>query len=184
MRSLPQRGTYVPTQAQLDQRNRFKAAMLFLTPIKPILSAYFGKPQDDKSTFNLATGYHIKYALQPDGQDGYSIDYPKVLIGKGDLRGISNGAVAADGMDITVTWNDNSGQGNASATDDLVVVAYCEALDLFESANPAGTRDLQTVQMPLPAYWAGQQIQVWATFVTANKKLAATSSYLGQITRG
>ncbi len=183
MRSLPQRGTYNPTQLQLDQRERFKTAIVFLTPIKEILSAYFGKPQGDKSTFNLATGYHIKNALLPDGLGGYGIDYPKVLIGKGDLRGIANGTVLPDGHEeITLTWSDNSGQGNAAATDELVVVVYCEALDLFETANTAGTRDLTTVQMSLPAYWLAQNVDVWATFVSADKKLAATSTYLGAVT--
>ncbi|WP_348636585.1 DUF6266 family protein [Mariniflexile litorale] len=123
MRSLPARGNYRPTQAQMDQRNRFTTVIKFLTPIKDILSAYFGKQQGDKSSFNLATGYHIKYALLPDPLEGYTIDYPKVLVGKGDLRGLSNGAVALDAnQTLTITWNDNSGQGNASATDGLVVV--------------------------------------------------------------
>jgi Family of unknown function (DUF6266) len=182
LRSLPNKKAYLPTLAQLEQRDRFKTVMLFLTPIKPILSAFFGKQQGDKSPFNLATGYHMKYALLPDGLDGYVIDFPKVLISKGDLRGIANGGVAPAGMSIEITWNDNSGQGNASATDELVVVAYCSALNLFETAYPAATRDLQTINMPIPAYLAGQQLQVWATFVTADNKLAATSTFLGDVT--
>lgn len=183
MRSLPTRGTYTATQLQIEQRERFKTAVMFLTPIKNLLSEYFGKPQGDKSSFNLATGYHIKNALLPDGLGGYVIDYPKVLIGKGDLRGISNGGVTLDtNQEVTISWDDNSGQGNAATTDELVVVGYCEALGLFETANPAGTRNLTTVQLPLPAYWAGQEIQLWATFVTADHKQAATSTYLGAVT--
>ena len=183
MRSLPTRGTYIATQAQLDQRERFKTAVMFLTPIKEILSAYFGKPQGDKSTFNLATGYHIKEALLPDDFGSYVIDYPKVLIGKGDLRGIADGGVAADANQaLTIDWTDNSGQGNATAADELVVVVYCEALNLFETANTAGTRHLTTAQMPLPAYWSAQAVDVWATFVSADRKLAATSTYLGAVT--
>lgn len=183
MRSLPTRGTYTPTQAQLDQRSRFATVVKFLTPIKAMLSAYFGKQQGDKSSYNLAVGYHIKNAVLPGPVDGYVMDYPKVLIAKGDLRGLSNGAVAlGTGQTIGIAWDDNSGQGNASATDGLVVVVYCEALDLFESANPAGTRDATAVQIPLPAYWAGQEVYVWASFVTADAKLAATSTYLGTVT--
>lgn len=183
MRSLPTRGNYTPTQAQIDQRDRFKTAIVFLTPIKEILSAYFGKPQGDKSNFNLATGYHIKNALLPDALDAYVVDYPKVLIAKGDLRGLANASVTPDANQvISILWDDNSGQGNASATDELVVVVYCEALNLFETANPAGARDEATVQIPLPAYWAAQEVQVWASFVTADKKLAATSTYLGAVT--
>src|SRR5690606_8313709 len=172
MRSLPHKRTYLPTPAQMEQRDKFKTAVLFLTPIKPLVSALFGKPQDDKSTFNLATGYHIKYALLPGGPDAYVMDYPKVLFSKGDLRGIANGAVAANDLDLTITWNDNSGQGNASASDELVVVVYSEALNLFETAVPAGTRDVQTITMGMPAYWAGEAVQVWATFVTDDGKLA------------
>lgn len=182
LRSLPNKKTYVPTPAQLEQRDRFKTAMLFLTPIKPIVSAYFGKQQGDKSAFNLATGYHIKYALLPGGLDAYVMDYPKVLISRGDLRGINNGGVTASGLELTLTWSDNSGQGNASATDELVVVVYSETLNLFETAVPAGTRNLQTITMTMPAYWAGEQVQVWATFVTDSGNLAATSTYLGAVT--
>ena len=183
LRSLPQPSSAEPTQSQLDQRMRFSTVVSFLTPIKVILSAYYGKQQGDKSAYNLATGYHLREALLPGPVSGYVVNYLKVLISKGDLRGLSNAtAVAAAGQEVTITWDDNSGQGNASATDELIVVAYCEGLDLFETANPAGTRDLATVQMPLPAYWVGQEVQLWATFVTADQHLAATSTYLGAVT--
>ena len=183
MRSLPQRGNYEPTQLQIDQRERFSTVVAFLTPIKDVVSAYYGKQQGDKSAYNLATGYHIREALLPDPIEGYLINYLKVLISKGDLRGLNNATATPDaGQQVTISWSDNSGQGNASATDQLVVVAYCEALDLFEVANPAGTRDLTTVQLPLPAYWAAQEVQLWATFVTTDQKLAATSTYLGAVT--
>ncbi|MGE5943934.1 MAG: DUF6266 family protein [Flavobacteriales bacterium] len=69
---------------------------------------------------------------------------------------MSSGAVAPDGSDLTITWSDNSGQSNAFATDELVVVVYSEVLNLFETANPAGTHNLQTINMPMPAYFAGQ----------------------------
>jgi hypothetical protein len=183
MRSLPTPGNHIPSEAQLDQRNRFATTVKFLTPLKLILSAYFGKPQGDKSNYNLAVSYHIKNALLQNGPTEFVIDYQKVLIAKGDLRGISNGAVTLDAnQTLSLSWDDNSGQGNAAATDNLVVVVYCEALDLFETANPAGTRDETTIQLPLPAYWAGQEVQVWASFVTENAKLAATSTYLGAVT--
>ncbi len=183
MRSLPSRGNYSPTQLQIDQRERFKTVVAFLTPIKEVVSVFFGKQQGDKSPYNLATSYHLREALLPGPIEGYIINYLKVLISKGDLRGLTNAtATQGGGTEVTINWDDNSGQGNASATDELVVVAYCEDLDLFEIALPAGTRDLATIQMPLPAYWAGQEVQVWASFVTADQKLAATSTYLGAVT--
>ena len=183
LRSLPQRGNYVPSTSQIDQRERFKTVVAFLTPIKSVVSAYFGKPQGDKSAYNLATGYYIKEALLPGQISGYIINYLKVLISKGDLRGLANAtATPVAGQQVTLSWDDNSGQGNASATDELIVVAYCEALDLFEIAEQIATRDLTTVQLPLPSYWVGQETQLWATFISADQKLAATSTYVGAVT--
>ncbi|TPV32745.1 hypothetical protein FJ651_10540 [Paucihalobacter ruber] len=183
IRSLPSRRNYTPTAAQEDQRERFGTVIQFLSPIRAIVSAFYGKKQGDKSAYNLATGYHLKEALLPNLPDGYVINYTKVLISKGDLLGLANPTVSPDvNQQLTISWLDNSGQGNAAATDELIVVVYNPTLELFETANPAGTRDLTTVQMPLPAYWAGQEVQVWATFVTQDRKLAATSSYLGAVT--
>ncbi|MGM5470342.1 DUF6266 family protein [Flavobacteriaceae bacterium LMO-SS05] len=182
MRSLPHRGKYTPTEEQLIQREKFKAVIAFLNPIKSVESKYFGKKQGDKSPYNLATSYHLTEALI-DSPEGYVIDYPKVLIGKGDLRGLENPSLSAAANQVLVLgWNDNSGQGNAHTTDILVVVAYAPELDLFQVFDPAGTREETTVNLPLAAFMAGFEVQVWATFATDKGQVAAISSYLGAVT--
>ena len=181
MRSLPQRGSYVPTPEQLEQRLKFSLVMAFLTPLKPIVGTFFGKKQGDKSVFNLATSYHLREALLPDG-DGFVINYPKVLISKGDLRGMENPAVAtAPGQLLNLSWVDNSGQGNASAQDLLYVAVYAPEADLYQLFTPAGTRADAQVQLALPAYLSGLEVYVWATFVDSTLHYAATSSYLGSV---
>ncbi|MFC4720949.1 DUF6266 family protein [Geojedonia litorea] len=181
MRSLPQRGNYNPTQDQLEQRERFSAVIAFLNPIKAVESQYFGKPQGDKSRYNLATSYHLKEALIAT-PDGFTIDYPKVLISKGDLRGLNNPSItAAAGQILELEWNDNSGQGNANPLDKLIVVVYAPEPNLYQVFDPAGTREEAAVNLPLPAFMAGFEVQVWATFSTANSKEAAISSYLGAL---
>ena len=182
MRSLPQRGNYTPTEEQLIQREKFKAVIDFLNPIKSVESKYFGKKQGDKSAYNLATSYHIKEALI-ETVDGFVIDYPKVLIGKGDLRGLENPILtAAASQVLDLTWNDNSGQGNANATDSLVVVVYAPTLNVYQVFDPAGTREETTVNLPLPAFMAGIEVRAWATFYDAGTKVAAISTYLGAVT--
>lgn len=182
MRSLPQRGNYSPTEEQLVQREKFKAVIDFLNPIKDVESKYFGKKQGDKSSYNLATSYHLKNALI-ETVDGYVIDYPKVLIGKGDLRGIESPTLAAAANQVLdLGWADNSGQGNASAQDQLVVVVYAPVPNLYQVFDPAGTREETAVNLPLPAFMATFEVQVWATFYDANTKVAAISTYLGAVT--
>jgi hypothetical protein len=182
MRSLPQRGNYTPTEEQLIQREKFKAVVAFLNPIKDVESKYFGKKQGDKSSYNLATSYHLKEALI-ETVDGYVIDYPKVLIGKGDLRGLDTPVlVAAPAQVLDLSWTDNSGQGNADPLDTLVVVVYAPVPNLYQVFDPAGTREEAAVNLPLPAFMSGLEVQVWATFASTTGKVAAVSTYLGAVT--
>lgn len=182
MRSLPQRGNYTPTEEQLIQREKFKAVIDFLNPIKDVESKYFGKKQGDKSAYNLATSYHLKEALIDTGT-GYVIDYPKVMIGKGDLRGIENPSLtAAPAQVLDLSWNDNSGQGNANPLDSLVVVVYAPEPKLYQVYDPAGTREEAAINLPLPAFMSGFEVQVWATFADTSAKVAAISTYLGAVT--
>ncbi|RXJ50022.1 DUF6266 family protein [Gelidibacter gilvus] len=182
MRSLPQRGNYVPTEEQLIQREKFSAVIKFLTPLKPIVGKYFGQKQGHKSIYNLATSYHLREALVDDG-GVYRIDYPKVLISKGELRGLMDPAVAmAAGQVLELAWSDNSGQGYAHDNDQLIVVVFSPDADLYQLSIAIGRRDLAGTSIALPAYMAGLDIQVWATFATANGKVAAISMYLGEHT--
>ena len=182
MRSLPQRGDYKPTEDQLLQRERFKTVITFLTPIKPVLSKFFGKKQGVKSPYNLATSYHLREALTAI-PGGFEMDFAKVLISKGDLRGLDTPTLAAAANQVLdVGWVDNSGQGNADALDQLVVVVYAPATQLYQTFEFVGTREETAVQLTLPAFMAGQEVQTWATFVTQDAKLAAISSYLGAVT--
>lgn len=182
MRSLPQRGDYVPTQAQVDQRMRFALVAHFLYWLKPIVGKYFGKKQGDKSIFNLATGYHLKEAVT-ELNGVYVMDYPKVLISKGELRGLADGvAVDKPNQIISVSWTDNSGQGYANVDDQLAVASYAPDTNLYQLFEDAAERSEATADLQMPAYFSGQTVQLWATFIASNGKDAATSSYLGTVT--
>ncbi|RXG13263.1 hypothetical protein DSM03_104163 [Leeuwenhoekiella aestuarii] len=183
LRSLPVTSNRPPTEAQLEQRLRFKAAIRFLNPIKSVVSVYFGESQGDKSPANLATSYYIKEVVEPDGTGGFEIDYAKVLISKGDLQSLANPtATAVAGEQITLAWDDNSGQGKAEATDTLLAIGCVEGLNQAVIFNDGVQRDATTDTLQFPAYMAGMEIQLYATFITADQKKAATSVYLGAVT--
>ncbi|NJB83753.1 DUF6266 family protein [Wenyingzhuangia aestuarii] len=182
MRSLPQRGTYTPTEKQEEQREKFKIVIAFLSPIMELLNMYFGSPQGDRSRSNLATSYHLKNAVI-SSPTGMVMDYAKVLISKGDLRGLDSGTLAAGATQTLVFgWQDNSGQGKAAATDALMVVVYAPDLNLFYSNVSVATRDATTATVTLPEYMAGFEVQVWASFSKPNTNYAAISTYMGAIT--
>lgn len=182
MRSLPQRGKYTATQKQEEQREKFKVVIGFLSPIVDILSRYFGSPQGDKSRSNLATSYHLKNAVVST-PTGMVMEYPKVLISKGDLRGIDGGSVtAAANQTLNFSWQDNSGQGNATTTDQLMVVVYAPDLNLFYTNVAVATRDATSAVVTLPNFMATFEVEVWASFSKPETNFAAISTYMGAIT--
>ena len=181
MRSLPQRGKYVPTEEQMIQREKFSAVIKFLTPLKPIVGKYFGKSQAYKSIYNLATSYHLREALE-EVNGVYVINYPKVLISKGELRGIIDPVLTpVAGQILQLSWTDNSGQGYANEADQIMVAVYSPMADLYQLYMAVARRDLGGTSLALPAFMAALEVQVWATFVTADGKSAATSNYLGAV---
>jgi hypothetical protein len=182
MRSLPQRGNYTPTEKQEEQRLKFKTVIGFLSPIVDVLNLYFGNPQGDKSRSNLATSYHLKNAVV-SGPEGMEMDYAKVLISKGDLRGLDGGTLAAAaGQTLNFGWQDNSGQGKATATDAFIVVVYVPDLNLFYNNLAVATRDATTATVTLPDFMASFEVEVWASFSKATTNFAAISTYMGAVT--
>jgi hypothetical protein len=182
MRSLPQRGKYTPSEKQEEQRDKFKTVISFLSPLTDILNEYFGSPQGDKSRYNLATSYHLKNAVESTTL-GMAMEYSKVLISKGDLRGIDGGTVAAAAAQtLNFTWQDNSGQGKATATDAFMVVIYVPDLGMYYTNLDVATRDATTASITLPNYMASFEVEVWASFSKPATNFAANSTYLGAVT--
>jgi hypothetical protein len=170
------------TLAQIQQREKFALVIKFLSPIRDVVSMYFGAKYRAKSRYNLATSYNLTNAVIEAG-GGFELDYPKVLITKGGLRGMESGAVATPGPNLLeVNWTDNSGQGSAAGDDNVLIIVYSSELGLFQIFDPAALRNEATVQLVLPSNFTGETVVVWGSMISANRKIAAMSSYLGSVT--
>jgi hypothetical protein len=184
MRSLPKKSNRLVTAFQQQQRSKFAMTTVLLGGIQPVIKRYFGNDTGLKTRRNQAMSYLMKEAIVFNDPD-YEWDYTKVLISKGDLLGINNGqVVAGTGQNLEFTWTDNSGQGEAEVTDKLVVVVYEPTSKATVYSLNAGSRSSESATLELPNFLSGLEVQVWATFVASDDKLAATSLYLGAITVG
>lgn len=184
MRSLPKKGNRLATEFQQAQRSKFAMTTEFLSGVQPVIKRYFGNDTGLKTRRNQAMSYLMKEAIVFNDPN-YEWDYTKVLISKGDLLGINNGAVTAGtGQNLDFSWTDNSGQGEAMATDKLVVVVYEPTSKATVYSLNAASRDDESATVQLPSFLSGLEVQVWATFVSSNDKLAATSIYLGAVMVG
>lgn len=182
MRSLPKKGNRLPTEFQQVQRTKFTMVTEFLSGIQPVVKRYFGRENGTKTRRNQAMSYLIKEAIVFNDPD-YEWDYSKILISKGDLLGIDNGQVElGTDQNIDLSWINNSDQGEALATDKLVVVVYEPTLKATVYSLNASTRSSESVTLELPNYLSGFKVHVWATFASEDDAFFATSHYLGSVT--
>ena len=182
MRSLPKKTNRTPSETQLLQRELFTAVSGFLTPISPVLSLYFGRKGGEQSRRNQAMSYHMKEAVNYVDPN-FEILYNKVQISKGDLLGVQNPVVSSPAPgEVKFNWENNSGQGSAKATDQLVVVLYSPEEDLHHYLLTVANRDAAGATITMPAYFTGLELQCWITFASADNKSYATSVYMGAVT--
>ncbi len=182
IRSIPKPSSKQPTEKQLLQQTKFSMVISFLQPLKNIQTKYFGSGSGSKSRVNMAVSYTISEALQMNG-DVPELVYNKVLITKGDLSGFQNVAAAPQtGNIITLSWEDNSAQGNADTIDKANAVCYCEELGTFEIFESVAERGALTADVTMPASYTGKEVQVWVFFRNAKETLACNSAYLGAMT--
>ncbi len=173
----------VPSVKQREQREKFRLVMDFLKPIKGVVGVYFGFRHKAQSRFNIAVGYNLSNAIAVNPEGNFELDYTKVLVTKGDLRGMESGTIeaVAEGT-VQLNWTDNSGQGSATADDWVLAIAYSEEQDLFQVFYHVGTRGEGRASITVPAYFRERKLHVWATLVSADDVMPAISSYLGTVT--
>ena len=181
MRSRPRKSNKTPTEAQQLQRSKLSVVSKFLNPLKGLLREYYGQRRAFRSRVNLAMSYHLREAVVLN-VDHYEMLYNKVLISKGGLQGLANPTLSpGPNIKLALNWTDNSGQGMAKPTDELVVVVYSPQLDMFEIFENVAQRDSPSVTLTVATVFMGTKVHCWASFVDDERKLAAVSQYLGEI---
>ena len=181
LRSLPRKGKRALTETQVLQRLKFKTVTAFLMPLQPIIGKYYGSNNTDRTRRNQAMSYHMIEATNYVDPN-FEILYNKVQISRGDLLGVQNPtATAAAATSIDFAWTNNAGQGQAKATDKVILAMYEPTTKTTVYSLNAGDRSDGTANFILPAYLTGLTVQVWMTIASSDDKLYATSVYLGDV---
>jgi hypothetical protein len=170
------------TDGQMNQRTKFALVLSVLKPMTGFLRVGYKKYAINQTAFNAAMSYMLNNAITGSSSADYSIDLSKVLVSRGNLTGAANAkATSANGV-VTLTWDDNSGNGTATQTDKalIVVLNSTKAESVFDAGGNqrvAGTEDIS-----VPADWVGESVEVFLGFITADGKEVANSVYLGSVT--
>ena len=112
-----------------------------------------------------------------------TVDYTELVCGKGTLVEASYGAASfADPLSVEVPLQDNSGVGNALATDKVQIFVYSPEAKAGVMGD-ATTRNDGSVACTVPATMNGHRVHVYAITYgapgTDNEGLNSISRYLG-----
>lgn len=112
-----------PSPLQLIQREKLTSINGFLKPIKRVLDFGFQE-------FMTQNKKGIHWAFSEINTKGYNhlrepkIDPAFLRISKGNLLGPENPQLTKNGSTLEITWNDNSTEGKAQASDETFVLCY------------------------------------------------------------
>lgn len=169
------------TTAQLTQRQKFSVIRTFVS--KALLSVRLGFEdfQDGQTQFNEAMSRNMLGAIT-GAYPNFAVDYPNVAISDGALL-VPPNFEATPGVAHTVdtAWDDNSGLGNALATDEITVVITNP--DAAFSLNEIQTvaRDLEGVAILCPEAWDGDTVYVHAFMSDIATKVKSITMYGGSV---
>lgn len=181
MRSKPRRRKNAKrTDKQLDQQAKFAVATQFTLSMKEMLELTFSHYAVGKTGANSALAHTLKNAITGTYPD-YRLAYDKVLVSRGSLMTAFDGqAASVTKGTIQFSWTDNTGNGNANADDQVLMVAYYpEYNSTIYRIGAARNAGIDSLTIP---GLSGKVVHTWISFISADRQDVATSIYSGVVT--
>ena len=167
------------TLLQVNQRTKFALVLRFLQPNLNFVKIGYKNYAVKKSQFNSAMSYLLNNAIIGVSPD-FEIDYSMALLSRGNLSTALNPVfdLTTPGQ-VEFSWDDNSTDGNANATDKVMVVAYNplkgESIYLTEGA----IRTDLSQSLVLPNSYSGEEVHLFISFMSADETQLSNSTYIG-----
>lgn len=182
LRIMPASVANPKTPAQMDQRSKFITVIKFLQPMVEFLRVGFKLYAIKMTQFNSAMSYNLQNAITGTYPD-YSIDYSKALISRGSLtRATGFGVEAASATEMSISWINNSGVGNAASTDKAILLAYNIDSRTVSYKTAGIDRSEGEDMLSVPVELSGGTFEVFLGFISEDGLLVANSVYVGSIT--
>ncbi|MBN8687315.1 MAG: hypothetical protein J0M10_09860 [Chitinophagales bacterium] len=127
------------TDAQKEWQEKFAIGMNFINAMGPLVNISYQSGYG-KTAKNAALSRLLSQAIGGRYPQLY-LDYTQVEIARGELKKAANPAVAfTEDKQLRFTWTDNTGLGNAAATDQAILVAYCPETNYLIYNDNGGLR--------------------------------------------
>ena len=171
------------TEAQQLVRKKFRLISQWLSPVTGFLREGFAAYADGQSEFDAAINFNWDNGFSdPEDLDRVKINPASVIVSKGALMPVFNATAAyrSQTHDINITWDDNTGIGNAKENDTFMWLIVNETNGQVIYSVEASKRDEEESNIDLPTAWHDTRVGVWIA-LRNEAGLASDSQYLGAI---
>jgi len=182
MRTKPIEVKNPKTLKQRQQRAKFSIMIELSRMMLGFIRIGFKQVAIEMSAFNMFMKNNIKDVIT-GVFPAYTIDFTELIVTKGTLTGADTPtATAIAGHKVTIDWIDNTGTGDALATDKAMqlVINYDKKQVVIDTTTK--TRVDATNQLTVPAAWVGDDVYVYLSFMNEAGAKIADSSYLDTVT--
>ena len=167
------------TEGQVNQRNKFTITLEYLQANIGFIKIGYKAFAVKKTEFNAAMSYVLNNAVGGIAPN-FTIDYNNALLSRGSLSGVLNGATdLTNAGQVDFSWDDNSAEGNANATDRSMVLVYNpskkESMYILDGAD----RTVGAQSVVIPNTYAGDTVELFMAFVSEDGSQVSNSIYLG-----
>lgn len=169
------------TTGQMAQRKKFALIVELCSALLAAIQRGFADEKGEGSAFSAAVSKNMGLALT-GSYPNITVDLAKVVVSKGNLDNAYGMSATVDAGEVEVTWSDNSGIGNALATDKINIVVYDEERKTAFCDFDSLLRETRTASISLPSNWSGDKVYIYAFAKRADSMLSSNSLYLGEFT--
>ncbi|PRP66283.1 DUF6266 family protein [Nonlabens agnitus] len=167
------------TEGQVNQRTKFAVTLAFLQANKAFIKVGYKNFASRQTEFNAAMSYILNNAITGVAPN-FMVDYNSALLSRGLLAGVSNATTDLTFPgEVTFSWDDNSGEGNAFTSDKAMLVVYNPSKNDSIINLSGADRTVGTQTISLPNTYSGDIVELFMAFVSADGRLVSNSIYLG-----
>jgi len=170
------------TDKQKMQRSKFALMVELSRMFLSFIRIGFKQSAIGMSQFNSFMKSNIKTVITGT-YPNYAIDFENLVVAKGTLTGPDGAEAAAEaGSKILVSWDDNTGNGDASDTDIALILVLNYDKKAMKSDITTTKRPDESCEITLPVSWVGDNVYVYMSFMSETGNKVANSVYLATIT--
>lgn len=169
-----------------QQQNRAKFTLLsrFMSAMLPAIRLGFRNLDgyESGSAYSAALGYNSKLNIVGGSYPNYEILVNKAVISEGSVALPYDPSGSASEGEYTATWADNSGQGDAEASDIAVVVIYNQTKGECVVGERKDKRSDRTTKVSIPTAWVGDMGNAYLFMMRERNRTNSMSTHLGSLT--